>query len=104
MHGLLDSEELVVEPLDLVDVTLDPAHHHVCHRHSTEVQHVTVVNEQPVDDYRQELSEHTLEQFVKLVAVECLVLKSELLLVDSLDFLQEFGLPAVQFHTFDVVE
>ena len=48
-HRFFDSEVLAVQVLDLVDATLDSPHHLVSHRHGAEIENVSIVDVEAVD-------------------------------------------------------
>ena len=103
-HGFFDPEVLAVQALDLVDATLDSAHHLVSHCHGTEAENVAVVDVETVDEKWHELMHGSLNELVELVPIQGLVLEGQFFLIDGFDFLEEFALPAVQFDALDVVE
>ena len=103
-HGLLNVEVLVVKMSDLVNATLDLAHHHVCHGHGAQSKRVAVVDVEAIDQERHELVDSALNDLIELVAVHGLVLKSDFFLVNCLNFIEELGFPTVELNTLDVVE
>ena len=48
--------------------------------------------------------QHAREHIVEFLAQECLIPDFEFLLINGIDSLDKFGLPAVEFHRFNVVE